>query len=128
MIPAVYTDVVNVTRRAAQSTVARDVLNNPSFGTPSLWGQANGYVYQNIKVRIAFSGKPLAFTPKGELVKPQATLYFDKKYTILPMDRIITVNCPGYAAGIEYVVTEVYPSMYGHGIVDHMEGKVELPT
>lgn len=123
MLSAVLTDVVNITRRLTLSTASRDVLNNPSFGNPEDWN----FVYTNIRLRIAFSGKPLAFNDKGELVRPSGTLYIPKHIIIKPMDRIITVKCPGYAAGIEYVVTEIIPSFYGHGLLDHWEGKIELP-
>jgi len=123
MIPTAFTDVVHVTRRADSLTASRDALNNPAYGSPETWS----YVYTNIKVRIAFSGKGIGFNEKGELVKPSGTLYFDKDLDIRHMDRIITVNCPGYAEGIEYVVTEVVPSFYGHGILSHKEGHVDLP-
>lgn len=122
-IPSIFTDVVNVSRRADSDTASRDALGNPVYGTPSGWS----WVYTLIKVRISFTGRAIAFNEKGELIRPSGTLYVPKGYTLKPMDRIITVNCPGYAKGIEYVVDEIHPVMLMHGIVDHYQGTILLP-
>lgn len=124
MLPAVYTDIINVTRRVPYDTAPRDSLNNPVYGDPADWT----IVYSNIKVRLAFTGKPLQFMATGELIQPAGVLYYDKTYVILPMDRIITVNVPGSIPGIEYVVNNVSPLFRIHGVVDHMQGSVLLPV
>lgn len=124
MIPGLLVDVVNVQRRADYTTAPRDVLNNPSYGNPADWDT----IYTNIKVRISFSGKPMDVTDKGELIRPEGTLYFSKQYFLYPMDRIITVACPGSPSGIEYVVTQVVPSFYAAGMLDHYEGLLSLPV
>ena len=124
LLPNIATDVVNVTRRENTLTASRDSLNNPSYGNPSDWL----FVYTNIKVRITFSGKSIAFDAKGELITPSGQVYFDKQYDIRAMDRFVTVDCPGLASGIEYVITEVFPVFYGHGIISHYVAKIELPV
>lgn len=122
MINSICTDTVNVLRRATNPSV--DVLNNPSYGDPTDWP----VVYQNIKIRLAFSGKQIKISSTGELVYPTATAYIPKNYTFKPMDRIVTVKSPGIQPGIEYVVEAVYPAYILNGVVDHYEANIHLPV
>ena len=121
MLQGLFSDIVNVRRRPSNPT--RDVLNNPNYGDPTTWP----YAYQNIHVRLAWSGKSMKISSTGELIFQQGTLYFSKDLDLRPEDRIITVASDGVTKGIEYMITTTYPSYYMNGKVDHFEGNVVLP-
>jgi hypothetical protein len=123
MFQSIYTDLVNVRRRISPTAASRDSLNNPYFGDPVSFP----IVYTGIKVRILFSGKTMVFAATGELIYPSGVLYYPPNYTLLPEDRIITVNVPGYANGVEYILTSAVPAFIFSGKVDHMEGQLSLP-
>lgn len=123
MIPAIFTDVVNIKRRASTSTASRDTFNNFVYGDPTTWP----VVYAGINVRLAWSGKQMKVSNTGELIYPTGTLYFPKIYILLPEDRIVNLSSPGIVSGIEYVIEAVYPAYLMHGVVDHYEGSVHLP-
>ncbi len=121
MIAAILTDTVNVTRRTTNPSY--DALNNPVYGSPDTWPLA----YQNVRVRLAWTGKAMEIKNTGELIYPTATIYLPKNISVLAEDRIITISCPGVAKGIEYVVEAVWPAYIMHGVVDHFEGSIHLP-
>jgi len=123
MINAIFTDIVNVKRRISSTTASRDTFNNPVYGDPTTWP----IVLAGIRVRLAWSGKQMKVSNTGELIYPAGTLYYPKTFTLMPEDRIVTLNSAGEPNGIEYVVEAIYPAYIMHGVVDHYEGSVHLP-
>lgn len=123
MTPNFFTDVVNVRRRGASTVASRDQLNNPVYGDPVSFP----IVYTGIKVRLLWSGKTMVFATTGELIRPSGTLYYPTNIILLPEDRIVTVSVPGYANGVEYILTSTVPAFIFSGRVDHMEGQLSLP-
>lgn len=108
---------VNIKRR---KSTGRDSLNNPNYGTPTS-GAGWSTVYQNIPVRFAFSSKPLQFSPEGERITPNGTMYYNPGPILMPEDRVLTDT------GIEYNIVSVVPG-YGFGkTVDHYEAVLQLP-
>jgi hypothetical protein len=123
MTPNFFTDVVNVRRRVASTAASRDALNNPVYGDPVSFP----IVFTGIKVRLLWSGKTMVFATTGELIRPSGTLYYPTNIILLPEDRIVTVSVPGYANGVEYILTSTVPAFIFSGRVDHMEGQLSLP-
>jgi hypothetical protein len=123
MMNVLYTDIVNVLRRN-NTTASRDSLNNPAYGNPVNWNP----VYMGIKVRILWSNKELIFEATGEIVRHSGLIYVPPQYSLLPEDRILTVNTPGNLNGVEYVLHAITPAfMPIAGKVDHYEGNLEIP-
>ena len=123
MFSAIFTDLVNIRRRIAYTAASRDQLNNPVYGDPVSFS----IVYIGIKVRILWSGKSMIFPATGEIIRPQGIMYYPTSITLLPEDRVVTLNTPGYPAGIEYVVTSFVPGYIFNGKVDHYEAQLALP-
>ena len=131
MIAGIFTDQIDVRRRAQwdSSSLSRDSLNNPVYGEVNTDYQL---VYENINVRMQFSGKSMVFVATGELIKPSGILYYPPDIVLLPQDRIITKSAPGYPSatypsGIEYVVESFVPAFLINGVVDHYEATINLP-
>lgn len=124
-----FTDVIDVRRRTQwdSSSLSRDSLNMPVYGEVNTDYQL---VYENVNVRMQFSGKTMVFVATGELIKPSGVLYYPTTITLLPQDRIITKSAPGYPAattGIEYVIESFIPAFLINGVVDHGEAVINLP-
>ena len=123
MLPAIFHDVVGIKRRIATTSASRDILGNPVYGDPSTWT----FVYNNVNVRLAWSGKQLQISSTGELVYPTGTLYLPTSIVVQPEDRLVTVTGYGVPVGIEYIIESVVPSYYGNTLIDHYEAQVHLP-
>ena len=123
MLCNLFHDVVNITRRVDSSVASRDALNNPVYGAPDTWD----IVYEEINIRLSFSGKDMKVSSTGELIKPQGTGYCSKALTLRPMDRIIIVSSLGAPTGTEYVIESVWASYIMNGVVDHYEFSYTLP-
>lgn len=118
MIPGIFNVFVAVKRREDVATAPRDSLNNPVYGTPTVgWNT----IYASMKVRLAFSGKPIDFAMIGERVTPNGVMYFPPQYDVRPEDRIIT------ATGIEYTVISVVEGIVNNVTLDHKEAVLQLP-
>jgi hypothetical protein len=123
MLQTVFHDRVNILRRTDSDSASRDAFNNPVYGSPESWDP----VYEDISLRLSFSGKDLKVSSTGELIKPQGTGYCNRDVILSSMDRIIIVSSPGAPAGTEYVINSVWASYRMNGVVDHYEFSYTLP-
>ncbi len=117
MIPAIYNTTVDVRRRIDVTVASRDVLNNPIYGDPVVWG----IIYSAMPARLAFSSKDMQFVSTGERITPSGIMYYQAAFTLYPQDRIITTN------GIEYVVGDITTGYLNNTIIDHFSCKLLLP-
>jgi hypothetical protein len=69
----------------------------------------------------------MVFAATGEIIRPAGVVYYPPSITIQPQDRIVTVSCPGYPAGVEYLVKSVIAAFVGQGLVDHYEAQIAIP-
>jgi hypothetical protein len=124
MTPDLFIDTISVKRRKNTTSASLDILNNPIYGDPTTWD----FVYTNIKARLLWGSKKMIFAETGELISPNGTCYIPANIKILPQDRIITVDTPGYSSNIEYVCESVIPgfSMLG-GPIAFYEVELSLP-
>ncbi len=138
MISVIFTDIVDIYRRPDYSvashdassntvftTISRDIFNNPVYGSA-----ISGYemVYEDIKVRIQWSGKTTGFKDTGDLIYPTGEMYIPNNIQILPQDKIYTVACPGYPSGIQYSVKGVVAGFIINGVVDFYLADIALPV
>lgn len=110
---------ISVVIRRRQST-GRDSLNNPTYGTPTS-GAGWSNAYNSVRVRLAFSSKPVRFAPEGERITPVGTMYYNPGPVLQPEDRVLTPD------GIEYNIVSVVPGYSSNGAVDHFEAVLQLP-
>ena len=115
--PALLNSTVTIRRRSSQGT---DALNNPIFGAPTS-GVGWSTVYTNMPVRLAFNNKKLSFSPEGERISPNGTMYYNQQYTLKEEDRVLTSD------GIEYVVSGIVPGYNMGAIPSHYECLLTLP-
>lgn len=118
MIPVNILNLTVVIRRR-QST-GRDSLNNPTYGTPTS-GAGWSNAYNAVRVRLAFSSKPVRFAAEGERIQPVGTMYYNPGPDIHPEDRVLTPD------GIEYNVVSVVPGYISGTMVSHYEAVLQLP-
>ena len=123
MVPVTFHDLVSVKRRVDVSSASRDLLGNYIYGDPSTWN----YVYQNIPVRLAWSGKQLRVSSTGESIHPEGIGYCSTSIILQPEDRLVTVFSTGVPVGIEYIITACWPSYLGNLLLDHYEFSLSLP-
>ena len=121
MIASIFSDVVSIRRRSSNPSL--DVLNNPVYGEESTWP----YAYQNIRCRLAYSGKQMKISSTGELIFPQGQGYVSKDIILKPMDRIFIVKSAGISSNIEYVCEAVWPAYLMSNVLDHYEFSFALP-
>ena len=118
MLPSgLLNENVIVKRRFSQG---RDSLGNPIYGTPT---QGDGWtnVYEDMPVRLAFTGKDVRFAPEGERILPTGIMYFNSQYELRMEDRVLTPD------GIEYNVIGITKAFLMAGVIDHYEAVLQLP-
>lgn len=108
---------VDIRRR---KSTGRDALNNPTYGSPTS-GAGWSTVYQNVSVRLAFSGKDVRFAPEGERILPTGVMYYNAGPDIKSEDRVLTED------GIEYNVIGVTIGYSFGKVIDHYEAVLQLP-
>jgi hypothetical protein len=118
MMQGIFNSIVTIKRRQSVSVASRDILNTPTYGTPTTnWST----IYTNMPARLAFSSKQIQFAQTGERITPNGIAYIPPQYQLYHEDRLITSD------GIEYIVTGVSIGYINNTVVDHYELTLELP-